>query len=84
MSPLGCRTNWATARVLQENGCDVVVPREQGCCGAIHLHAGASEPARAFADQNLAAFDYEGVDAVIAQLAYQLGVDVENLTPPGA
>ncbi|MFO0896144.1 MAG: (Fe-S)-binding protein [Pirellulales bacterium] len=62
-------TNWATVRVLQENGCDVVVPREQGCCGAIHFHAGASEPARAFADQNLAAFDYEGVDAVIVNVA---------------
>jgi glycolate oxidase iron-sulfur subunit len=62
-------TNWATARVLQENGCDVVVPREQGCCGAIHFHAGASEPARAFADQNLAAFDHEGVDAVIVNVA---------------
>jgi len=62
-------TNWATVRVLQENGCDVVVPREQGCCGAIHLHAGASEPARDFADRNLAAFDDEGVDAVIVNVA---------------
>ena len=37
-------THWATARVLQENGCDVLVPRGQACCGAIHFHAGASEP----------------------------------------
>ena len=34
-------TNWATARVLQQNGCDVVVPRQQVCCGAIHFHAGS-------------------------------------------
>jgi glycolate oxidase iron-sulfur subunit len=47
----------------------VVVPREQGCCGAIHFHAGASQPARALADQNVAAFDYEGVDAVIVNVA---------------
>ena len=39
--------NWATARVLQQNGCDVHVPRSQVCCGAIHFHAGSSEPARA-------------------------------------
>jgi glycolate oxidase iron-sulfur subunit len=62
-------TNWATARVLQANGCDVVVPREQGCCGAIHLHAGSSDPARDFADQNLAAFDPSSVDAIIVNVA---------------
>jgi glycolate oxidase iron-sulfur subunit len=62
-------TNWATARVLQENGCDVVVPQSQVCCGAIHLHAGSSDPARDLADQNLSAFDAEGVDAIIANVA---------------
>jgi glycolate oxidase iron-sulfur subunit len=62
-------TNWATARVLQQNGCDVVVPESQVCCGAIHLHAGSSEPAREMADTNVHAFDAENVDAVIANVA---------------
>lgn len=62
-------TNWATARVLQENGCDVVVPQTQACCGAIHFHAGSSEPARQLADQNRAAFDAADVDAVIVNVA---------------
>ena len=62
-------TNWATARVLQENGCDVVVPQTQKCCGAIHLHAGSSEPARDFADANVAAFKANEVDAVIINVA---------------
>jgi glycolate oxidase iron-sulfur subunit len=62
-------TNWATARVLQHNGCEVIVPQTQGCCGAIHFHAGSSEPARAFADANLAAFDPEDVDAIIVNVA---------------
>lgn len=62
-------TNWATARVLQQNGCDVLVPRSQGCCGAIHFHAGSSEPARHFADQNVTAFDADSVDAVIVNVA---------------
>jgi glycolate oxidase iron-sulfur subunit len=62
-------TNWATARVLQENGCDVVVPESQVCCGAIHFHAGSSEPARAMADTNVAAFDAGSVDAVIVNIA---------------
>jgi glycolate oxidase iron-sulfur subunit len=62
-------TNWATARVLQHNGCDVVVPQNQACCGAIHFHAGSSEPARAFADTNLGAFDCDDVDAILVNVA---------------
>ncbi len=62
-------THWATIRVLQQNGCDVVVPRQQACCGAIHFHAGASEPARQFSLQNLSAFDTSGVDAIILNVA---------------
>lgn len=62
-------THWATVRVLQENGCDVHVPRGQVCCGAIHFHAGASEPARELADTNLAAFDVDAFDAVVVNVA---------------
>lgn len=62
-------TNWATARVLQANGCDVVIPQNQACCGAIHYHAGSSEPAREFADRNIAAFNVDDVDAVIVNVA---------------
>lgn len=61
--------NWATARVLQQNGCDVHVPPGQVCCGAIHFHGGSSEPARQFADANLAAFPIERFDAVINNIA---------------
>jgi glycolate oxidase iron-sulfur subunit len=62
-------TNWATARVLQENGCDVLVPQTQTCCGAIHFHAGSSEPAKAFADQNLAAINPADYDAILVNVA---------------
>ena len=62
-------TNWATARVLQQNGCDVLVPRAQQCCGAIHYHAGSSEPALGMADANVAAFNADDVDAVIVNVA---------------
>ncbi len=61
--------NWATARVLQQNGCDVHVPPGQVCCGAIHFHAGSSEPAREFANQNLAAFPFGRFDAVVNNIA---------------
>jgi glycolate oxidase iron-sulfur subunit len=63
------RTHWATARVLAQNGCDVLVPKSQVCCGAIHFHCGASEPAKRFADANLAAFKMDEVDAIIVNVA---------------
>src|SRR5216684_4416778 len=62
-------THWATARVLQHNGCDVVVPKSQVCCGAIHYHSGADAPAMQMAQTNCAAFDAAGVDAVIVNVA---------------
>lgn len=61
-------TNRATARVLQANGCDVLIPPQQGCCGAIHYHSGASAPAIEFANQNVAAFP-EDLDAIIVNVA---------------
>jgi glycolate oxidase iron-sulfur subunit len=63
------QTNWASARVLQANGCDVVTPKDQVCCGAIHYHSGAAEPALALAAQNAAAFDVTKLDAVIINVA---------------
>jgi glycolate oxidase iron-sulfur subunit len=61
------QTTLATARVLQRNGCDVWVPRIQGCCGALHYHAGLVEPAQQFAAANCAVFGEKlaEVDAVI-------------------
>ncbi len=61
------QTTLATARVLQRNGCEVWMPRTQGCCGALHYHAGLVEPAQQFAAANCAAFGEQlaGVDAII-------------------
>jgi glycolate oxidase iron-sulfur subunit len=73
---LGCvadamypETNAATARVLQQNGCEVVIPPRQECCGAIHYHSGAEEPAVALAKANIAVFEAAQVDAVIVNAA---------------
>jgi glycolate oxidase iron-sulfur subunit len=73
---LGCvgdamfpETNAATARVLQQNGCEVVVPRGQVCCGAIHYHSGSEEPALDLARRNMAAFGALNVDAIIVNAA---------------
>jgi glycolate oxidase iron-sulfur subunit len=62
-------TNAATARVLQRNGCEVVVPAGQVCCGAIHYHSGDEAPAREMARRNLQAIDAEQYDAIITNAA---------------
>jgi glycolate oxidase iron-sulfur subunit len=63
------QTHWATARVLQANGCEVVIPRNQVCCGAIHYHSGAADPALELAAANAGAFDMPGLDAVVVNVA---------------
>ena len=61
--------HWATLRVLQQNGCDVFLPPEQGCRGAIHIHNGDSRGARRMADANLVAFELERYDAIVVNHA---------------
>lgn len=61
--------NRATARVLARNGCEVVAPREQGCCGALHAHNGESVMARELARRTVDAFDASGVERVIVNSA---------------
>jgi len=63
------QTHWATARVLQENGCEVVIPRTQACCGAIHYHSGQVGPTAKFAAANANAFAVDDLDAVIVNVA---------------
>lgn len=62
--------NWATAKVLQKNGCDVWVPRAQGCCGALHLHAGQEQAAQEFAGKLCQTMlSRDGVDAFVTNVA---------------
>jgi glycolate oxidase iron-sulfur subunit len=61
--------NEATVRVLARNGCEVVIPAGQGCCGALHVHAGMRDLARQLAKQNLRTFLADGYDAIITNAA---------------
>jgi glycolate oxidase iron-sulfur subunit len=61
--------NSATARVLQAEGCDVVVPAEQSCCGALSAHNGREEEAQAFARRIVDTFDAAGVERVVVNAA---------------
>ena len=60
--------NLATIEVLTRNGVEVLVPRSQGCCGALAWHVGDLDRARALARANLAAFP-EHVDAIVTNAA---------------
>ncbi len=61
--------NRATIRVLQANGCEVVVPAEQRCCGALAAHAGVRDAARDLARANCRAFHIDDFDALITNAA---------------
>ena len=61
--------NDATLRVLSAEGCEVVVPRGQGCCGALSLHSGRDEEAKRFAKALIERFEGEPVDAIVINAA---------------
>ena len=59
----------AVTRVLARNGCEVVVPKAQVCCGAINSHSGDLDTARELARRNVEVFLEAGVDAVVVASA---------------
>ena len=63
------KVNAATMNVLSAEGCDVVAPEEQGCCGALALHAGRLEEARAFARRTIGVFERAGVERIAVNAA---------------
>jgi glycolate oxidase iron-sulfur subunit len=63
------QVNAATARLLSAEGCDVIIPRAQGCCGALSLHAGRADEAAMLARRLARVFGRAGVDAVVVNAA---------------
>ena len=61
--------NDATVRVLRRNGCDVIFPRSQTCCGALNIHNGETRAAKDMARRNIDAFMEVKVDAIIVNAA---------------
>lgn len=68
MGEIFSATNEATARVLARNGLRVLVPPQQRCCGALHLHGGLREDAKVLARHNLEVFPGD-VDAIVVNAA---------------
>jgi glycolate oxidase iron-sulfur subunit len=61
--------NQATARVLAAEGCEVVIPQAQQCCGALMLHSGLDQQAAALARKMIAAFEAANVDTIVINAA---------------
>src|SRR5882724_158234 len=73
---LGCvqrtffsQVNAATARVLAAEGCEVVAPPEQTCCGALFVHAGEEERAQELARNTIEVFEQADVDTIVINAA---------------
>lgn len=63
------QVNAATARVLALEGCDVVIPAGQGCCGALSVHSGRADQARRLARRTVRVFREAGVGTVVVNAA---------------
>ncbi len=63
------KTNRATIQLLNRAGYDVIAPRQQVCCGALHAHSGRLEQAREFARNNIAAFAKLDLEAIVINAA---------------
>jgi glycolate oxidase iron-sulfur subunit len=63
------QVNAATVRVLAAEGCEVVVPRGQGCCGALGVHSGREEEALAYARRLIDAFEAADVETIVVNAA---------------
>jgi glycolate oxidase iron-sulfur subunit len=61
--------NEATIRVLTANGCEVITPPKQQCCGALHVHAGEAERGRQLARHNIDVFEPYDCDLIIINSA---------------
>jgi glycolate oxidase iron-sulfur subunit len=69
MSTAFAETDRATMRVLMKAGCTVTVPAQQGCCGALTVHAGNMDEARVMAKRNIDAFENSGAEYIINNAA---------------
>jgi glycolate oxidase iron-sulfur subunit len=61
--------NSATVRVLAAEGCDVLIPPEQGCCGALSVHNGRKAEAQRFARRLIDTFEHTGMDYFVVNAA---------------
>lgn len=65
MDTMFTKTNQYTISLLQKAGCEVWIPEQQGCCGALHAHSGEKERAASLAKRNIEAFEAMDIDYIV-------------------
>jgi glycolate oxidase iron-sulfur subunit len=65
MDTMFLETNNGTLKLLQLAGCEIVIPKNQACCGALHGHSGEKDSAKDLAKRNIQAFEDQEVDFII-------------------
>lgn len=65
MDTMFLETNNSTMKLLQLAGCEIVIPKDQNCCGALHGHSGEKDGSKELAKKNIQAFEDLGVDYII-------------------
>lgn len=65
MDTMFLQTNDATMKLLQLAGCEIVIPQNQTCCGALHGHSGEKQGSKELAKRNIKAFEDLNVDFII-------------------
>ncbi len=65
MDTMFTETNNSTIKLLQHAGCDVYIPKDQACCGALHAHSGEKKSSITLAKRNIEAFESLSVDFVV-------------------
>lgn len=66
MDTMFMKTNDATIKLLQHAGCEIVIPKAQSCCGALHAHSGEKHDAKELAKKNITAFEEAEIDYIIS------------------
>jgi glycolate oxidase iron-sulfur subunit len=65
MESIMSRINRLSIELLTSIGCEVIVPKQQNCCGALHAHQGAKQKAKELAKANICAFEESGADFLV-------------------
>jgi glycolate oxidase iron-sulfur subunit len=65
MDTMFLKTNNATTKLLQLAGCEIVIPEQQTCCGALHGHSGEKNASKELAKKNISAFEDSEADYII-------------------
>jgi glycolate oxidase iron-sulfur subunit len=65
MDSMMSRVNRLTVELLTAVGCEVYIPAEQNCCGALHAHQGSTDAAKQLAKANIQAFEQSGAEFIV-------------------